>query len=67
MSWLQDRTGLTSYQTLALQPLSVNHRHLLDAKTDISLSVSAEMAFRLYASEVQQTYVKRQEYVLYSQ
>jgi len=67
MSWLQDRTGLTSYQTLALRPLSVNHRHLLDAKTDISLSVSGVMAFGLYALEVQQTYVKRQEYELSSQ
>jgi hypothetical protein len=67
MSWLQDRTGLTSYQTLTLQLLSVNHRHLLDAKTDISLSASGEMAFHLYASEVQQTCVKRQEYELSNQ
>jgi hypothetical protein len=60
MSWLKERTGLTSYQTLALQPLSVYHRHLLDAKTDISLSAISEMVFRLYASEVNQTYVKGQ-------
>jgi hypothetical protein len=52
MSWLQDRTGLTSYKTLALQPLSVNHRHLLDAKTDISLSASGEMAFGLSSVNV---------------
>jgi hypothetical protein len=67
MSWLQDRTGLTSYQTLALQSLSVNHRHLLDVQTDISLSASGEKAFRLYVSEVQQTCVKRQEYELSNQ
>ena len=60
MSWLKDRTGLTSYQTLTLQPLSVFHRHLLDARTDISVSANGEMVFWLYASEVQQTCVKRQ-------
>jgi len=67
MSWLQDRTGLTSYQTLALQPLSVNHSHLLDVKTDIFLSASGEKAFGLYSSEVQQTRVNRQEYELSNQ